>query len=166
MAFWWLGCAAAHAGQEATAPLPPAVAKALGTVAETCREAGGKPITGEAVKRADLNGDGRQDYILDVAAIQCQGAPGVYGDREKGIQVFAGDGAGGAREAFSDSVFGMKVEGAGSAAKLWLTVTGRQCGKEPAADFASESFCERALAWNATTGKFDYAPVSSVRMIQ
>jgi hypothetical protein len=45
-------------------------------------------------------------------------------------------------------------------------VSGAQCGKPPAPDFARENFCDRALVWNAATKKFDYAPVSTVRMIQ
>ena len=60
----------------------------------------------------------------------------------------------------------MKIDGTGPAAKLWLTVSGAGCGKEPAADFASESFCERPLAWNAKKQAFDYAPVSTVKMIE
>jgi hypothetical protein len=51
-------------------------------------------------------------------------------------------------------------------AKLWLTVSGERCGKKPAKDFASEAFCDRPLAWNPSTKKFEYAPVASVRMIE
>ena len=101
-----------------------------------------------------------------MGSINCENAASVYGDREKGVTVYAGDGAGGAVSAFSDVVFGVKIEGSGPAAKLWLTVSGGGCGKPPAADFASENFCDRALQWNAKTSKFDYAPVSTVRMIE
>jgi hypothetical protein len=47
-----------------------------------------------------------------------------------------------------------------------MTVSGEQCGKPPAKDFASENFCDRAVVWNAATKKFDFGPVSSVRMIE
>ena len=40
------------------------------------------------------------------------------------------------------------------------------CGKQPAATFAGEAFCERPVAWNAKARKFEFAPVSTVRMIQ
>jgi hypothetical protein len=123
-------------------------------------------MTAAAVKRADLNGDSKEDFVLDVGSVNCDGAASIYGDREKGITVYAGDGSRGAVEAFSDMVYGAKIEGTGPAAKLWLTVSGSQCGKQPAADFASESFCDRALSWNAAKKKFDYAPVSTVRMIE
>ena len=152
---------------QAAAPvLPATVAKAVKEAAAICTEVGGKADASQAVKRADLNGDGAEDYVLDIGAINCEGAASVYGDREKGVLVYAGDGKGGATEAFNGMSYGARVEGTGTAAKLWLTVSGADCGKPPAKDFASENFCERPLAWNAKTRKFDFAPVSTVKMIQ
>lgn len=149
-----------------TPKLPAVVAKDLADIAAQCSEVGGKPQTGDAVKSVDLNGDGKEDFVLDVGAISCDGAPSIYGDREKLVTVFVGDGAGGASTAFSDLVFYSKIEGTGTAARLWLGVSGQQCGKPPAKDFANENFCDRAIVWNAGTKKFDYAPVSTVRMIE
>jgi hypothetical protein len=71
-----------------------------------------------------------------------------------------------ARRRPSAIVFGAKLEGEGAAARLWLTVSGAACGKPPAPDFAHENSCDRAIVWNAKTRKFEYAPVSSVRMIE
>jgi hypothetical protein len=154
------------AAQAAAPPLPAVVAKAVKDTAAICTEVGGKPDTSNAVKRADLNGDGIEDYVLDVGSVNCDGAASVYGDREKGVIVYVGDGKGGATEAFNDMSYGMTIEGAGPAAKLWLGVSGQACGKPPAKDFASENFCDRSLVWNAKTRKFDYAPVSTVKMVQ
>ena len=153
-------------GAAAGAALPTIVTKALESVAAQCSEVGGKPSTANAVKRVDLNGDGKEDFVLDVGAVDCDGAASIYGDRGKSVVVYVGDGAGGAVEAFNEAVYGVKIEGTGPAAKLWLGVSGSQCGKPPAPDFAHENFCDRALVWNAATRKFDYAPVSTVRMIQ
>jgi len=150
----------------AAPPLPAVVAKAVKETATICTEAGGKPDASNAVKRADLNGDGIEDYVLDVGSVNCDGAASVYGVREKGVLVYVGDGKGGATEAFNDMSYGMTLEGAGPAAKLWLTVSGQSCGKPPAKDFASENFCDRAIVWNAKTRKFDYAAVSTVKMVQ
>lgn len=162
-----MGCSIMAATALAGPPkLPAAVAKDLADIAAQCTEMGGKAQTGDAVKRVDLNGDGKEDYLLNVGAINCEGAPSIYGDREKMVTVYVGDGAGGAKAAFSEWVYGAKIEGAGSAARLWLTVSGGQCGKPPAKDFASENFCDRPITWNAKAQMFDYAPVSSVRMIQ
>ncbi|MBL8200507.1 MAG: hypothetical protein JNK40_05990 [Chromatiales bacterium] len=146
--------------------LPATVAADLKSIADQCTEVGGTPRTGDAVKRADLNGDGREDFVLDTGSVNCDGAASIYGDREKWVGVYVGDGKGGATSAFVGSVYGVAIEGSGPEARLWLTVSGGQCGKKPAKDFASESFCDRPVVWNAATKKFDYAPVATVRMIQ
>jgi hypothetical protein len=169
LAAFALACAtgmlvAASAAAEAT--LPAAVAAELQPNVDLCREVGGTPHTADAVKSADLTGDGKPDHVLYLGWLRCDGAASLYGDREKGLSVYAGDGAGGATAAFSAMAFDAKIEGAGAAAKLWLTVSGGQCGKPPAPDFARESFCDRAVVWNAKARKFDFAPVSTVRMIE
>ncbi len=146
--------------------LPPAVAEAVKSNADLCREFGATPDTGRAVQKVDLNADGKPDYVFFVGTIHCPGAASLYGDREKVVRVYAGDGAGGAVEAFSDMVFDVKLEGSGPTAKLWLTTSGAGCGKPPAPDFSQENFCDRAIVWNAKTRKFEYAPASTVRMIQ
>ena len=146
--------------------LPATVVADLKSIADQCTDAGGKPLTANAVKRADLNGDGQEDFVLDTGSVNCDGAASIYGDREKWVGVYVGDGKGGATSAFIDSVYGVTIEGTGSASRLWLTVSGEQCGRKPAKDFASESFCDRAIAWNSGTKKFDYAPVATVRMIE
>ncbi len=146
--------------------LPDAVAADLRAVAAECVEAGGKALADKAVVSADLKGDGKQDYVLDVGSIQCDGAASIYGDRDKMVNVYVGDGANGAVKAFSDMSYGVRVENAGANTKLWLTLMGEQCGKKPARDFASEHFCDRALAWNPAAKKFDFAPVSTVKMLE
>jgi len=150
----------------AASPLPSKVTADLRSIADQCTEVGGTPRTGDAVKRADLNGDGKEDFVIDTGSVNCDGAASIYGDREKWVGVYAGDGKGGATSAFVDSVYGVSIEGAGPAARLWLTVSAGQCGKKPAKDFASENFCERSILWNPATKKFDYAPVTTVRMIE
>ena len=147
-------------------PLPAPVAKFLKGYIDTCADAQGKPNTAKAVQRADLNADGFLDFVVDVGSIECVDAFSIYGDREKDVGVFLGDGKGSAVQAFGDSVFGVRVEGQGTKARLWLTTSGAGCGKRPAKDFASENFCDRPLSWNAATRKLEYAPVSQVKMIQ
>ena len=146
--------------------LPAIVAAGVKYLDDTCREVGGKPLNSAVVKRVDLNGDGKADFVLDVGAANCEGAASIYGDREKAVAVYIDDGKGGATEAFSDSVYGVAIEGTGPSATLWLTVTAQQCGRKPAVDFASENFCDRALVWDAKAGKFQYAPVATVRMLE
>ena len=141
--------------------LPTVVAASVKSLDDTCRAVGGTPRTGD-----DLNAAGKEDLVVDVGSANCDGAASIYGDREKGVAVYVGDGMCNATETFSDAVYGVTIEGEGAAAKLWLTVSAQRCGKKPAVDFATESFCDRALVWNAQTKQFDYAPVSTVRMLQ
>jgi hypothetical protein len=162
IAFWLAAAAGPAAAQPA---LPAAVTAALKENADLCREAGGNPNTSNAVKAADLNGDGKQDFVLFLGWIDCAGAASLYGDREKAVMLYDG-GAPGRAPAFTGAVFDAKLEGSGAATRLWLSVSGADCGKPPVPDFAHENFCDRALVWNAKTRKFEYAPVSTVRMIQ
>ena len=155
------------------APTPPSaqatpepVTAALHALAAVCTAAGGKPITTEALQLADLNSDGRKDFVLDSGALRCDGAPGIYGDREKDVSVFIANDKGDADLAFGDSAYGARIEGDGAATKLWLTVSGIECGKAPAPDFASETFCERPLTWNASANTLGLAPVETMRPIQ
>ena len=147
----------------AHAALPTAVNAELRAIANLCREVGGKPDVAAALLRADLNGDGRKDYVVDVGGARCDGAAGIYGDREKGVSIFVTDAKGNAVKAFSDSSFAVRLEGGSNPSTIWLTVMGRGCGKAPARDFANEHFCERALRWNPKTRSFDYAAISTVR---
>ncbi len=146
--------------------LPGTILEDLQATAAECADAGGVAQTGNAVKRADLNADGKEDYILDVGSIQCEGAASIYGDRDKSVTVYVGDGTGGARNAFREWAYEAKLEGSGAATKLWLTVMGSACGKKPAKDFASETFCDRPVVWNPKSQLFEFAPVSTVRLIQ
>ncbi|MFO1207345.1 MAG: hypothetical protein U1E63_16745 [Burkholderiales bacterium] len=156
----------AQAAFAAAPSLPGTVQADLKAMAAECTDAGGTAQTGNAVKRADLNGDGKEDYILDVGSIQCDGAASIYGDRDKSVTVYVGDGAGGARSAFNEWAYEAKLEGTGPATKLWLTVMGSNCGRKPAKDFASETFCDRPVVWNPKTQKFEFGSVSTVRLIQ
>src|SRR5262245_32674313 len=74
------------------ADLPATVTDAVGALAAECTGAEGKPHTEKAVERADLNGDGRDDFVLHAGWIACENAWSIYGDREKFVAVYAGDG--------------------------------------------------------------------------
>jgi len=158
-----MGPAARAAAQ---AKLPASVSADVKSNADLCPEAGGTPNTKDAVKSADLNGDGKPDFVFLNGWIHCDGAASVYGDREKVLKVYAGDGTGGAVAVFTGMAFDATLEGTGAATKLWLGVSGADCGKPPAESFATENFCDRAIVWNAKSREFEYAPVSTVRMIE
>jgi hypothetical protein len=160
-----LACCASPARAEDPA-LPAPVAAALAELAKACSDAGGKPLTAAAVTRTDLTGDGRADFVLDVGSIQCQGAGGIYGERDKPVQVFLDDGAGSAALAYSGSAHAVKLEGKGPAPRIWLTLTGEGCGKKKARFFSDESYCDRPLVWNETSKKIELAPLTSAKPIR
>ena len=146
--------------------LPASVTGDLTEIAGECTGVGGKALTNDAVKRADLNADGKEDYVLDVGSIQCEGAASAYGDRAKPVLVYVGDGSGGAKKAFDAATYGIRIETSGPTNTLWLTVSGQLCGQKTSPDFANERWCERPIAWTAATQKFDFAPLSKVKMLQ
>jgi len=61
-------------------------------------------------RRRPSSADGKEDYVLDGGSVGCEGFASLYGDREKGVTVYVGDGKGGAKQAFSDMTYGMKIE--------------------------------------------------------
>lgn len=149
----------------AVAQLPVAVQKALADYLAICTDVGGRPDASAGVQRRDLNGDGITDYVIDGHAITCVGAYTAWGDRAKEVRVFTGGSAGEGTLAFDGLTWGASLEG-DLDATLWLVVSGEACGKPPAADFASESFCDRPLQWNPATRRFDYAQLATVRPLR
>jgi hypothetical protein len=146
--------------------LPAAVNAELNGYMQICRDAGGRPDVARAVTTVDFTGDGIVDFLLDVGSFDCQDAWSVFGDRQKPMSVFVGDGRDGAKQAFADTAYGVRIERQGAATRLWITVAGQDCGKPPARDFASETFCERSLVWKTALQRFELAPVVTARMIE
>jgi hypothetical protein len=146
--------------------LPPPVAAVLAALTDECTRVDGIPHAENAVQRADLNADGTEDFVLYAGWIVCENAWSIYGDREKALTVFAGDGDGGAAEAFADLVYDAKIETQGAAAQLWLSTSAERCGRPRAEVFADETFCDRRIEWHAGTARFDYAPLDTVRLIE
>jgi hypothetical protein len=157
---------ATASGETPGATWPPSVATALAELMDQCTGADGTPNTENAVQRADLNADGTEDFVLYAGWIVCENAWSIYGDREKVLTVFAGDGDGGATQAFSDMVFDAKIERQGNDAQLWLGISAEGCGRPRAETFAEETFCDRPIEWRTGAARFDYAPLDSVRLIE
>jgi hypothetical protein len=62
------------------AGFPNEVQAVIAEARKECREADGKGVTLKqgAIKKLDLNGDGRSDYAVDLAHVRCRGAESVY----------------------------------------------------------------------------------------
>ena len=145
--------------------LPAPVAATLAWWADECRAGGGTPRDSDAVKRMDLNGDTREDYVLYRGWLACDNAPSVFGDREKTVMVFVGDDAGNARLAFDEEAFEVRIEERGTARVLWLTLSAGECGRPQAPNFSKETFCDRAVVWNPS-GHFELSPLKAARIIK
>lgn len=145
--------------------LPTSVRAALDALTSDCSSVGGTPRADEAVRRADLDADGVDDFVLFAGWIACENAWSIYGDREKLVTVFAGDATTGAVEAFTGTAFDVKVEHRADGAELWLATMGASCGRPPAPTFAEETFCERKLE-RVGTGPFDYAALRTIHLIE
>jgi hypothetical protein len=156
----------AACAESSGADLPATVVEAVAPLAEICTASGGKLRSDEAVRRVDLNGDAVDDFVLYAGWMVCEDAWSVYGDREKALTVYAGDGRGAAPEVFVDVVYDAAIETAAAGAALWLSVSAEACGRPRAETFAEETFCDRAIVWNAATRRFDYAPLETIRLIE
>ena len=59
--------------------LPAPLRKLTDEAFAECREAGGTPaLLADYVRTADLNGDGREDYLVDFAGLNCAGAESYF----------------------------------------------------------------------------------------
>jgi hypothetical protein len=156
----------AACGESSGADLPATVVEAVALLSEICTASEGKPRSDQAVRIVDLNGDDVDDFVVYAGWMVCENAWSVYGDREKAIMVYAGDSRGGAPEAFMGSVYDAAIETTPAGDSLWLSVAAEGCGRTAAATFAEETFCDRAMIWNAATRRFDFAPVETIRLIE
>ena len=67
-------------GQQALVNYPTEIRRALVVADEACRRAGGTRVTLSinAVRKLDLNGDGRDDYIVDFHEAECVGRASFF----------------------------------------------------------------------------------------
>jgi hypothetical protein len=67
----------AACAESSGADLPPAVVEGVAILAEVCTAADGKPRSDDAVRRADLNGDGVDDFVVYAGWLVCENAYSV-----------------------------------------------------------------------------------------
>ena len=155
-----VACTKAPEGQQS---LPPPVASVVDALSAECAAAGGKANVRDAARRADLNGDGRSDFVVHAGWIPCDDAASVFGDRRKLLTVLIGEKGDGARQAYTSYVYDAAIEDHGSRPELWLTTSGEGCGHVPAATFSDEHFCDRQVVWMNMADRFELAPLATIR---
>jgi hypothetical protein len=94
---------------------PAPIAAAIAERAKSCTEAGGKLAAPEkAIRRLDLDGDGRDDFILDDRRLACsKGAPGWCGSGGCSMEVFLSSAAGGLKSVLTEFGSGYSVKTSG-----------------------------------------------------
>ncbi|MFQ3595535.1 MAG: hypothetical protein SNJ63_05430 [Sphingomonadaceae bacterium] len=123
------------------AALPPAAAQTVpepvkarvNEMVATCLAAGGRfgdrPGPNRFAVPRDFNGDGRTDFLVAEGAFPCDGRPDLFrpGNMAR-LQLWLGDGAGGARLAFDERVSGHRII-EGRPASVIIARLGAPCGK-------------------------------------
>jgi hypothetical protein len=108
------------------------------------------------VERADLNGDGEIDWIVDAGRYPCPGRPALATEAGTQVTVFKGQKGVGAVPAFQRATFGSRLQrAADGSVSLSMTLGGADCGGED-----RQVRCERRLVWRAAEGRFDLVPAT------
>lgn len=137
------------------AQVPEAIKARVNELVATCAKAGGTlgNMTGQGqfVIPADLTGDGRTDFVVSEGNFPCAGKPTLFRPDGLGrVQVYAGEGAGGARLLFDERLLAYRLV-AGKPAKLQIAQRGAACGSGAQAS----TRCGDELRWNSAASRFD-----------
>lgn len=123
--------------------VPEPVKARVNEMVATCVAAGGRYADGSGPNRfavpRDFNGDGRTDFLVAEGAFPCAGQPTLFrpGNMAR-LQLWLGDGAGGARLVFDDRVSGHRIA-EGKPPMIHIARLGGVCG-------AGRSRCEDRIA--------------------
>jgi hypothetical protein len=84
------------------------------------------------------------------------------------LTIYVGGPANSAIQVYQATVHASRIENAGGKARLFVNVSGANCGQRNAANipFARREFCSRELVWNAARQSFVFAPMSQKRRIR
>lgn len=100
----------------------------------------------------DLNGDNFPEYIVDAGTFNCEGAASVMSNGQAGasLTIFAGGPNNTAVRAYSDSVYGNRIDRTGGRVRLFVDVAAQRCGQRNAANlpFSRWEFCSMPLNWD------------------
>jgi hypothetical protein len=133
-----LGCAAVAVIGAAVLPavaadMPAEVAHAVEEAQQYCRNEGGTPRQDAGFSRVlDLNGDGREDWILNFSKFHCVGSipPEPYcGSGGCGLMVFVWQEGSAWKQVFDGVVQRFRLFKAKSGFRLDVSVAGNMCGR-------------------------------------
>lgn len=110
---------------------PRAVQKSLQSFRDDCLRAEGSRVSfaPDTVRKLDLSGDGRDDYIVDFRGAQCEGREWIYcGTGGCTLEIIVSRGRGGFRRVFSDNVHNYEILPGKGARTIRFSLHGGYCG--------------------------------------
>ena len=124
-----LGPATVHAQEKR---YPPEVRAVLAEARKACSKEGGKRVEFDrkAVRRVELTGDGRDDFIIDLTYTRCVDREYAFcGSAGCDFAIVVSKRGRGYTRVFSQQVNGYGIEGSGSARTIRFDLHGGFCGK-------------------------------------
>jgi hypothetical protein len=97
-----------------------------------CIAADGKEITlpKTFLRKADLNGDGRADYIVDFSDVVCDAAQSLYcGTGGCNLEIFVAQSDGALKSIFSGRALNYKIQPGAGTKRIRFQLHGSYCGK-------------------------------------
>lgn len=152
----------------ASVPIPQEVASYIEDMKQSCKDAGGTPMAPEKtfLLSGHLKDAAHLDWAIDEGGFNCKGVWGFFsGAGGAQVEVFVGLPGNRARHASEHGANGMRLEHQIGHDTLWLHVGGPLCGQSGSPSYADSVQCERPLAWNNATGEFDFAPLSTIKIL-
>lgn len=120
--------------------LPPIVQQAIAQARQEC--ASNVQLLPGFISEKDINGDGRNDYILEYEKFHCGGGPTFCGSGGCTTQVFASRPDGTYVKALDDNVRGLRFTRVNGRPAMLIGVHGSACGRSGA------EACNMTLYWN------------------
>lgn len=149
--------------------LPTEVRRDVKNMDYWCRRFGGIPPKKQPfVRKVDLTGDGRPDYIVDLGLYDCRKHVSFMDGGHDGrpVRIFVSGPKHTAHLAYDGYSHGVKLTSTHGRSRIWLRVGALACGQPPGSKvFASWWFCLRPLQWNGRTKRFVFGPLSEIRDI-
>lgn len=141
----------AMAGGAAAQEMPHLVAAYARQLAEQC----GPLLPGVSAPpiadRVDLNGDGRDDWVVDAGRYPCPGRPAVAKAAGDQVTVFMGAESGAAVPVLQKATFGSRLQRPeGQPPVLTLILGGSDCGVDD-----TEARCDRRVVWRKAEERFE-----------
>lgn len=118
-------------GQQAFVSFPTEIRRALVSAEDACRRAGGARVTlsVNAVRKVDLTGDGRDDYIIDFHETECVGRAAFFcGTGGCGLLILVALRGGALRKVFDDRVREYEILSGRGASDIRFVLHGSYCG--------------------------------------